>query len=241
MPADKTSDRELSRRYQDYVIKDGRLVGDFDAMYQNSSDIPWHQDKTAYTLFSDFDLAILGHFSQGANWQRVLDVGCGLGYLTTRLHKALPGSEVHGADISETAIAKAREMHPQVTFHTADLRSKSLPELGQFDLIFMKDILWYVLPEIDTFFYNLNRLLSDGGWCYISQSVPSLPNFYGMEQFPNTTSILGYCARLFERRYASSTYDTGTHRVVGIYEVDKYARFLGQARKRPASNTGLLP
>ena len=39
------SSREIkSDDYRDYVIKDGRLIGEFEQMYKNSRDIPWHQD-----------------------------------------------------------------------------------------------------------------------------------------------------------------------------------------------------
>ena len=31
--------------YHDFVIKDGKLIGEFDLMYKKSKDIPWHQDK----------------------------------------------------------------------------------------------------------------------------------------------------------------------------------------------------
>jgi hypothetical protein len=34
-----------SNDYHDFVIKDGRLVGEFEQMYVKSSDIPWHQDE----------------------------------------------------------------------------------------------------------------------------------------------------------------------------------------------------
>ena len=32
-------------KYQDYVIKDGTLIGNFEEMYHESSEIPWHQDE----------------------------------------------------------------------------------------------------------------------------------------------------------------------------------------------------
>ena len=32
-------------KYQDYVIKDSTFIGNFVDMYQESSEIPWHQDE----------------------------------------------------------------------------------------------------------------------------------------------------------------------------------------------------
>lgn len=74
-----------SRRYQDYVIKEGTLLGKFEEMYRESSEIPWHQDKTAYSLLGDFDLAVLRHFCELKKWETVADLGCGLGYFTARV------------------------------------------------------------------------------------------------------------------------------------------------------------
>lgn len=34
-------------RYQDYVIKDGQFVGNFEQMYQNFLD-PWHQSEISH-------------------------------------------------------------------------------------------------------------------------------------------------------------------------------------------------
>ena len=34
-----------STDYHDYVFRNGKLVGDFEGMYRNSSAIPWHQDE----------------------------------------------------------------------------------------------------------------------------------------------------------------------------------------------------
>lgn len=34
-------------RYQDYVIKDGKLVGNFEEMYQDFLD-PWHQSEVSH-------------------------------------------------------------------------------------------------------------------------------------------------------------------------------------------------
>ncbi len=34
-----------STDYHDYVIKNGKLIGEFEQMYKNSAGIPWHQDE----------------------------------------------------------------------------------------------------------------------------------------------------------------------------------------------------
>lgn len=34
-----------STDYHDYVIKEGKLIGEFEQMYQKSDGVPWHQNE----------------------------------------------------------------------------------------------------------------------------------------------------------------------------------------------------
>ena len=65
--------------------------------------------------------------------KRVLDVGCGKGFLLFELKKLLPGLEVQGVDISEYALANAKEeMRPFLSLGSA----QQLPYPDQsFDLV----------------------------------------------------------------------------------------------------------
>lgn len=63
---------------------------------------------------------------------RVLDVGCGKGYLLYDLSKVLPGVEVVGFDVSSYAIENA---HPEIKDHLIQGHCRSLPfEDDAFDL-----------------------------------------------------------------------------------------------------------
>ena len=217
---------ERSDNYRDYVIKDGEYIGRFDDMYRNSVEVPWHQDKTAYSLFTDLDLAILSHFSARRRWRRVLEVGCGYGYVTERLRTAL-GAEVVGIDVSPTAVERAAELFPESRFVVRDLRDPYDGDLGEFDLVMVKEVLWYVLDELDSFVDNLRKLTAKGGCVYVCQAIPDLDRFYGKEMFPEPNAVIDYLSDRFEMVYASSTYEVNSLRVEGEYGVDKYARFLG--------------
>ena len=216
----------MSTRYQDYVIKDGRLVGDFEAMYRHASNVPWHQDRTAFEVVAEIDLAILRDADRRQPWRRILEIGCGLGYFTGRLAATFPSARVRGADISSTAIAAAQASHPGVEFSVLDVR-QPLPSPEQpFDLVVLKDLLWYVLPQLPQVMANL-RHLADGGCVFVSQSIPNLPDFYGREMFPTPAAVLQYFENAFTLRYASTTDERRTERASGVYDVDLYARFLG--------------
>ena len=91
-----------SKDYHDFVFKNGKLVGEFEQMYQKSEDIPWHQDKAILETECRIATTIL---SGRAPYRNILDVGCGLGYLTNTFEKY--SKSVIGVDISETAIKKA--------------------------------------------------------------------------------------------------------------------------------------
>lgn len=75
---------------------------------------------------------LIAHYGLKAG-SSVLDVGCGKGYLLYELMAALPGLEVRGLDISEYALAHAKEeVRPFLTLG----RAQQLPfESGRFDLV----------------------------------------------------------------------------------------------------------
>ena len=50
-------DRKYLPRYQDYVIRDGKLVGDWEGLYKNFED-PWHQSRSDHLHDSRRSLAL---------------------------------------------------------------------------------------------------------------------------------------------------------------------------------------
>ena len=172
-----------SANYRDYVIRDGKLVGRFEEMYRHAADVPWHQDQTASAVFSDLTVAILRHRPA----RSLLDVGCGLGFMTARLHRELPGLErTVGIDVSETAVAKARAAFPDIEFQAGTL--KSAPVEGRFDLVVTKDVLWYVIPELDAFLAALAA--RSRKWVYFGQSFPDSRPFYGDDVLPDAEALI---------------------------------------------------
>lgn len=224
---------KFSDDYHDYVFKDGKLLGQFDEMYRHSRDVPWHQDKTANQVFVDLDIAILKHFLPEFSVQSICDLGCGLGYVSARLYSELSplvdGLEVTGIDVSSEAAAQARLLHPHLTFFGADILNGDIKQWeGKFDLLYVKDVLWYVAHDAEHFFQRAGTLLKPGGGIYMLQSVPDRTDFIGSETFPTTFSIAEFLSKDFESVYVSSTYEINSNRVIGNYPKDKYLRFLGR-------------
>ena len=156
-----------SDRYQDYVIKAGQLVGEFDLMYRKFAD-PWKCVADSTSLDSDVLYALLQHISGDIN--TALDVGCGLGALTARIRTAVEPAEVNAIDVSQTAIEKAQRLHPGVHFRVHDLLKGSWDCLPHHvDLITMAEVCWYILPEITRVLTGLAGLLRPGGHLVVLQ------------------------------------------------------------------------
>jgi len=170
-------------RYQDYVIKNGRFIGEFEEMYRNSSQIPWHQDETVNSIFSDMCVVIIRRCMPAS----LLDVGCGLGYMAERLRSEIDGLEnIVGLDVSETATARAKDLFPLIRFVAGDLKS-ALPE-NKFEMVVSKDVLWYVLDDLDGY---LNALVARSSrHVYIGQSFPATKPYYGEDVLPNAAGLI---------------------------------------------------
>jgi SAM-dependent methyltransferase len=172
-----------SRRYQDYVFRDGRFVGAFDDMYRHSSEVPWHQDQTVNAIFSDLAVAILRHYRVTS----LLEVGCGLGYMADRFRREIPSlRRVAAMDVSPTAIESAAAMFSGIEFAAGTL--DDAPIDGRFDVVVSKDVLWYVLDRLDAFVAQMARRSTR--FIYIGQSFPESRPFVGDDILPDAAALL---------------------------------------------------
>ena len=199
------TDSEQPPRYQDYVIKDGKLVGDFDGLYKNFDD-PWHQLIEDYAFDSLRVLAIswCNRLRKKFGASRVVELGCGFGHLTEQLRQQDFSSV--GVDISKVAIEKAREINPSSTFVTAGLND--FEKISQFDpdIFLMAEITWYVLDDLNKFIDNLRtykhqRKKPTFLIHFLSTYAPGVQK-YGVDKFTNLDEIKNY----FNLNYLESGY-----------------------------------
>lgn len=156
-----------SARYQDYVFRDGQLVGRFDEMYSTCPD-PWSCVSNVGSLQNDILCTVLRSISDEVS--AALDVGCGLGALTSRVRDAVNPTIMHAVDVSARAIEAARANYPGIRFGVHDLlndRREALPH--GLDLITMAEVCWYIIPGIAQTFGALRELLNPGGHLLILQ------------------------------------------------------------------------
>lgn len=191
-----------SKDYHDYVIQKGSLIGEFEQMYTKSEGIPWNQDKEAYAIYSNFIIEMMK--SMNITYNNILDIGCGLGFFSQRLKKF---GKVTGIDISITAVQKAKESFPDVNFFAVDIKNKNLNFVKEyykkFELIILKEIIWYILPEINQVIDNISSLLHDRSYLIVSQFFPPLDiAFYGKDKIPSPEALLN----LFKINYYQPIY-----------------------------------
>jgi len=90
--------------------------------------------------------------------ERILDVGCGTGHLTSRIAEA--GAKVTGLDSSPEMIASARAAYPALDFRLADVADFRFGEL--FDAVFSNAVLHWVKRAEDAV-RSMSRALRPGG------------------------------------------------------------------------------
>nr|WP_269061679.1 class I SAM-dependent methyltransferase [Thalassospira xiamenensis] len=100
--------------------------------------------------------AMADHYGLKAG-DKVLDVGCGKGYLMFDFTKVVPGIEVYGLDISEYAINDAKEEIKDRIIHG---NATSLPyEDGEFDLVYSLNTLHNLhCFDLDKALREMNRV-----------------------------------------------------------------------------------
>lgn len=100
-------------------------------LYQSSHSFVWQYGR---------DLLVLLNAKPG---ERILDVGCGTGQLTSEITQF--GAEVVGIDSSPDMIATARKNFPQVRFEVADVTA--LPFENEFDVVLSNAALHWVRDQ----------------------------------------------------------------------------------------------
>jgi SAM-dependent methyltransferase len=125
---------------------------------------------------------------------RVVDVGCGGGVALLELAKAFPGCELHGYELSQHALERARRnaeaagVH-NVAFH--DVAVEPLPADGRFDLALTFDCL-HDMAHPDAVMAQLRRALADDG-VWLIADIKAYPTFEeNVERNPMAAMMYGF-------------------------------------------------
>ena len=131
----------MEKRYQDYVISNGKLVGDFEGMYENFED-PWHQSSQDHIYDSRRQIAInyCNRLKSKYNVSKVVELGCGFGHLTETLRTN--NFEAIGTYVSKTAIQKASELYPEAQFRQLNFNDFDNLFSLKPNILIMAEITW---------------------------------------------------------------------------------------------------
>ena len=175
------------KRYQDYVIRDGRLIGEFEQMYRDFSD-PWHE-STSEEFASDkaAGLNLLARLKARHGVRRVLEIGCGFGHYSARI--AALGLTTVGLDISTTAIERARSLHSSVEFLVGKLDDYDTLRKQRPDVLVMAEVTWYVLDHLKTFLEFTRCELPTAYILHLLSTYPPGVQEYGVDFFTDLAGI----------------------------------------------------
>lgn len=176
--------------YQDYVIREGRLIGEFEEMYRDHAD-PWHQtDAELHASDKAVALNLLARLHQRHGLKRAVEIGSGLGHYAARI--AATGFETTGIEVAPTAVEKASRQFPQVRFLTGDIKDHALIVAQRPDVIVMAEVTWYVLAHLAEFRDFLKRELPDCLLLHTLTVYPEGKQSYGREFFTDLDGIRAF-------------------------------------------------
>lgn len=200
------------KSYHDYVIKDGEFIGDFQNMYRDCSD-PWMQSTQPNKYSRTAGILHLKNF----DIKSVLECGCGLGYYADWIHKET-GIVPKSVDISSEAIAKAKELFPNLDFSVADI-TRDLVDYKDLDCVMFSEIIWYILPDLDKMLKVLKENFK-GKYFLVNQVFYKGSQRYGREYFTSVDEFINYIPFKLKGRCEATLVTDSTIETSTIFEIE---------------------
>ena len=172
------------KKYHPYVFNKTKklFVGQFEKMYSDEAKHgfdSWHE-RDLRPLRKQISNLILSQY----NFQTVLEIGCGKGTFTQLLKKQ--NNHVVGIDLSETAVRKAGESFPDITFIRQDINRKIV--LTKFDLV----VIMAVLAYIKNWKSLIKMAMNKASYCFVGEYIPKNPLGYVRQNRELECEILKY-------------------------------------------------
>jgi len=147
----KKNKLKITDENREYVRKTN-----FNEDFWDSDSFPGYQGFKYDSRWEEVALFIIDYFNL-TNDSKILDLGCGKGYLLYEIHKLLPQAEVHGVDISKYAIDNAKK---EIKEYIKCASSTNLPyDNNYFDFIYSLNVIYFMPEEECTRTINeINRI-----------------------------------------------------------------------------------
>ncbi|WP_165959833.1 class I SAM-dependent methyltransferase [Nonomuraea longispora] len=181
----------------------------------------WHRRPDPWSLATDAYerrkyRVTLDELPEGT-YARILEVGCAEGVFTQTLAALWPDAVITGLDVSERALARARERAGgdggRVRFVHADLLRHE--EREPYDLVFCAETLYYIGrgDRLRRASERLRALLAPGGVLVLVHPWPEAERLHGfVDGNPTVTKVAERVERDASRPYAVSVYRADSSR-----------------------------
>lgn len=125
--------------------------------------LPEDANEKMYTEAAGIFESVVGSLEVDLTRARALEVGCGTGFYTARLH-GLGVESYTGVDITSTLFDTHRHRFPNYRFVQGDVTRD--PIAGEFDLAVMIDVTEHIVARdaLEAAFANVGRALAPGGY-----------------------------------------------------------------------------
>jgi SAM-dependent methyltransferase len=176
---------EVDDRIYDLIYSNPERVPGYDR-YQNYAKAAQDSSRPLDFLAESEDVywAIREYLlqrNQSKNSYRILEVGCGLGYLTHSI--ARQGYQIEGLDISERAVAQAKARFGN-QYINADLIEFSKTNLSAYEVVILTEVIEHV-PQPFAILEAIHQVLEPGGEIVLTTPNRSVyPSTFGWHTDP---------------------------------------------------------
>jgi cyclopropane fatty-acyl-phospholipid synthase-like methyltransferase len=203
----------------------------------------WPQERFANSLQAARCAAIVGALSSiDVKEPRILDFGCGSGWLSCILSQFGPTTAV---DLSDYAIREASKKFPWVRFFQGNiLEWNETSKLGEFDVIVSQEVIEHVSDQ-DQYLRIAHTLLKGGG--YLLLTTPNTQTFAAMsdemrqswsdqpfEEIPPIPKLKSFLKKYFEIREMTTIIPgcgvKGLYRIASSYKLRRWLEMVGLGR-----------
>lgn len=114
--------------------------------------------------------------------QKILDVGCGLGFFAERMYSLNRSNSIHCCDRVEHAITEVKKKYPQFSAQVDTLPDVSYAS-NMFDIVVALEVIYY-LDELDreVAISQIHRVLKTNGYFFISGGVNRGDNYFDSQR-----------------------------------------------------------
>lgn len=133
----------------------------------------WYPGGLRYAAYMLHVLQALGQHE----FRSLIDIGCGDGWLSSRLARRFPERSIVGVDVSPGALGLARSLAraPNLSFLECNVL-ESMPAGGPFDCGTLVEVLEHIpLPDVDAFVRGVGRSIKPGGQLFVTVPSTKLP------------------------------------------------------------------